>query len=67
MVEGVFMNCSSLGGESPYTMHNDVKVHLYERNMFPARFTPVASGYLCFFGCSGLSDYATMPDNWKKP
>lgn len=67
VVEGVFMNCSALGGESPYTMHDGAKVHLYERNMFPARFTPVASGYLCFFGCGGLSDYATMPDNWKKP
>ena len=67
IAEGVFMNCASLAGESPYTEINGTKVHLYERSAHPEAFAPVTSGYLCFFGCGGLSDYAAIPDNWKKP
>ena len=67
VAEGVFMNCSSLAGESPYTMIDGAKVHLYERNAYPVQFAAISSGYLCYFGCSGLSDYGSIPSAWKKP
>lgn len=65
--EGIFMNCTGLRGESPYTDVSGTKVHLYERNAYPAEFAPISSGYLCYFGCTGLSDYTEMPATWKKP
>lgn len=67
IAEGVFMNCSSLTGESPYTEIDGVRVHLYQRDAYPARFAAIGRSYLCFFGCNGLSDFAQMPDAWKKP
>jgi hypothetical protein len=67
VAEGVFMNCSSLAGESPYTEIDGVRVHLYQRDAYPARFAAIGRSYLCFFGCNGLSDFAQMPDAWKKP
>ncbi len=66
-MEGVFMNCTSLTGESPYTEINGSRIHLYERNLHPDIFAPLERTYLCFFGCLGLSDYDTIPHNWKKP
>ena len=66
VTEGVFMNCSSLSGESPYTVIDGVKVHLYERNAFPEHFAAINSCYLCYFGCTGLSDYDGIPASWKK-
>ena len=67
VVEGLFMNCTALKGESPYTMLDGKKVHLYERSACPEQFSAITGGYLCFFGCTGLDDYASIPDNWKKP
>ena len=67
VVEGAFMNCTSLEGESPYSITDGVKVHLYERNAFPGSFAAITSGYMCFFGCTGLSDYKDMPSEWIKP
>ena len=30
-----FSRCTGLSGESPYTMHGETKVHLYERERYP--------------------------------
>ncbi|MBQ3821190.1 MAG: hypothetical protein II809_06970, partial [Bacteroidales bacterium] len=66
-VEGAFMNCVSLKGESPATAIKGAKVHLYERSAYPEEFVPIEKYYLCFFGCLTLDDYPQMPQNWKKP
>lgn len=73
-INGCFEGCKSLTGESPYTMVGEEKVHLYERvqstteNPTPFLRVPSlkSSHEACFKGCSGLTDYATMPDEWKE-
>lgn len=68
-IDNCFNGCTSLTGESPYTMIDGEKVHLYERvqgDVFP-RVPSSKSAYLaCFAGCTGLSDYANMPEEWKQ-
>lgn len=64
-VEGAFMNCTALAGESPFTIIDGQKVHLYERAADPGRFAAVAKYYLCFYACTGLSDYMDIPATWK--
>lgn len=59
-----FNGCTALTGESPYTLVEGVKVHLYERstdNGFKAPSTKTK----CFFNCTGLSDYDLIPTAWK--
>ena len=67
-INNCFDGCKSLTGESPYTIIDGEKIHLYERVQgedFP-RVPSMKSSYIgCFNGCTGLSDYATMPDDWK--
>lgn len=68
-----FSGCSSLSGESPYTVLVDdegteKKVHLYERERgddFP--IAPVSSSAHagCFTGCTSLDDYSMIPTDWK--
>ena len=64
-----FDGCSNLTGESPYTTinvdGNDVKVHLYERSLYPEHFTAPTSYKKCFMGDTGLTDYADIPADWK--
>ena len=60
-----FYNCSDLTGESPYTMIGDQKVHLYERANYPEHFTTPTDFLDCFYDCTGLTDYAQIPTNWK--
>lgn len=64
----MFMGCTGLTGESPYTLVDGVKVHLYERNDHLDVFTKIlakdAKG--TFAKCTGLSDYESMPDNYKE-
>ena len=52
-------------GESPYTLINGVKVHLYERSLYPDYFDSPYSHDGCFSGCSNLTDYDSMPQDWK--
>lgn len=60
-----FAYCYELEGESPYTMLGTRKVHLYERSSYPDYFvTPTYHDY-AFTGCSQLSDYDTVPSDWK--
>ena len=61
-----FKNCSALIGESPYTMIDGQKVHLYERADYPEHFTTPTSTYQAFGNCTGLTDYAQIPTNWKE-
>ncbi len=61
-----FYGCTSLTGESAYDLVDGVKVHLYER----ADHT--SDGYVspttttsCYNGCTGLTDYESIPSDWK--
>jgi hypothetical protein len=60
-----FYNCKSMKGESPYTEINGVKYHLYERSNAPDYFKSPKSYDACFNKCSKLSDYMSMPSEWK--
>ncbi|MBR2032241.1 MAG: leucine-rich repeat protein [Alistipes sp.] len=67
-IEGCFAGCTSLTGESPYTMIGEEKVHLYERVQgtdFPRVPSSKSAHEACFAGCSGLTDYANMPEEWR--
>ena len=61
-----FTGCYALTGESPYTMIGDKKVNLYERANYPEHFTKLTVFWECFKNCTGLTDYAQIPTNWKE-
>ena len=65
-----FRDCTALTGESPYTIINvdgtDVKVHLYERSLYPQYFTAPTVSSVCFQNCTALTDYDNIPTIWKK-
>ena len=60
-----FYGCSSLTGESPYTIIDGEKIHLYERINYLNYFSEIVSNRYCFTGCTNLTDYADIPDDWK--
>ena len=65
-----FSMCGNLTGESPYTVINingvDTKVHLYERANYPEYFNATPTSYSsCFYDCSRLTDYSSIPTGWK--
>lgn len=63
--ETAFLFCPNLRGESPYTIIDGVKYHLYDRYKIPDYFvTPLNFGD-CFSGSENLSDYGDMPEEWK--
>ena len=62
----IALNCWNITGESPYTMIDGQKVHLYERVNYPEHFTTPTSTYHAFGNCTGLTDYAQIPTNWKE-
>lgn len=63
-----FRLCSAWKGESPYTLIDGAKVHLYERSnhpdAFPAAPSSTTSG--TFRGCTLLDDYAVMQADYPK-
>ncbi len=61
---GTFENCVLLEGESPYSVIDGEKVHLYDRDGTKRGFAK-AIGSRCFYKCTGLTDYSTMPSDWK--
>lgn len=67
-VGSLFARCTALTGESPYTVVNGKKVHLYERNEHPDLFTDFTAKEInyksCFEGCTKLSDYETLKSNY---
>ena len=60
-----FLNCWNLTGESPYTMIDGQKVHIYERANYPEHFTTPTDFKYTFSSCTGLTDYAQIPSDWK--
>ena len=61
-----FADCTGLTGESPYTMVNGKKVHLYERKDHPDHFPVAPTDFkFTFRDCTGLTDYAQIPSDWK--
>lgn len=53
----VFNGCTGVEGESPYTMVNGEKVHLYERVNYPEIFAAPRTITNAFLHCTKLSDY----------
>ena len=62
---GLFHKCSALTGESPYTVIDGQKVHLYERANYPEHFTAPSNVQNTFRECYNLTDYNQIPSNWK--
>lgn len=66
-VQSAFQGCENVTGESPYTTievdGKPVKVHLYERRLYPFEFANLLYYSSCFMGCSKLSDFENMV--WK--
>lgn len=62
-----FAGCTGLTGESPYTMCNGNKIHLYERKEYYnlGGFNNRIIGTKCFYNCTGLSDYEDITTGWK--
>ena len=63
-VREMFAGCVNLTGESPYTLVDGVKVHLYERGDYPMEFVEINQYSGCFNGCTGLSDYDAINAVW---
>ena len=59
-----FASCKALTGESPYTMIDGQKVHLYERKNYPEQFTAPTGFQDCFYDSNKLTDYALSPTDW---
>lgn len=57
--------CYEMQGESPYTVIDGVKYHLYERHLNPDHFVKPIEYYHCFAECRYLTDFAEMePSPW---
>lgn len=63
-LEYCFSGCSQIEGESPYTIVDGQKVHLYERYKYPDFFVTPLTYEACFWGASFL-DSIYIPDEWK--
>ena len=61
----MFTNCNELRTESPWTLVDGEKVHLYERHLHPDIFVFPMYHDSCFGGCGNLTDYSEIPDSWK--
>ena len=62
-VSAIFEGCE-LEGESPYTIINGVKYHLYERSLATDYFYGL-KGDNAFAACRKLTDYDSIPDSWR--
>ena len=62
-----FYNCLKVKGESPYTIINGQKVHLYDRKDYPEHFVAPNKHSECFMASSGFSDYGKIPIDWIFP
>lgn len=63
-----FRACSAWQGESPYTLVDGTKVHLYERSKYPDAFekAPSSSTNGTFRACTGLADYEKIAADYPK-
>ena len=57
--------CGKLVMESPFTIIDGKKVHFYERANYPDHFVTPKIFSDCFIGSSKLTDYSSMPTEWK--
>lgn len=57
--------CCGITGESPYTIIDGKKVHLYERWMYPDWFYPISRPYNRAFTGNNFIDQSVMPENWR--
>ena len=60
-----FYECYDFNGESPYTIIDGVKYHLYERVNAPDYFKAPTSYGRCFYNCGYLTDWGDIPSDWK--
>ena len=58
-----FEGCSSIYNESPYTIIDGEKYHLYDRYKLPSHFAK-PDGKSCFKGCVSLLGYSSMDPYW---
>lgn len=68
--QATFRNCIRLNCETPYTMIEGKKVHLYERSKYAGQFIAPSAYEYCFSNCTELVDYEYMQQNytdWSKP
>lgn len=63
---GTFRGCVNLEGESPYTVIDGTKYHLYERYKNTDQFVTPTGTNGCFYNCLKLSDYLPIPLDWKQ-
>ena len=61
----VFNGCGKMTGESPYTVINGNKVHLYERCNYPDYFVVPTRFNSCFSSGSNLIDWSSIPSTWR--
>ena len=64
-VQNLFYGCTGLKGESCYDEVNGQKIHLYERTTSNGYTRAPGSYSGCYTGCTGLSDYESIPTNWR--
>lgn len=62
---GCFGECGDISGETPYTLINGVKVHLYDRFDFPDYFVTPIEHQGCFGGNDKYADYEQIPEDWR--
>lgn len=58
--------CYDYCGETPYTVLNGKKIHLYEREDYPDYFVTPSSHTRCFYATGDLTDKENIPQNWKE-
>lgn len=64
-VSWCFSGLYDWNGETPYTLINGKKVHLYERSLYPDYFDTPYDYQYCFTGCGQIKDYESVPSTWK--
>ena len=63
-LERLFLN-ANLQGESPYTIIEGRKYHLYERYLASDYFVTPSNSFYCFRNCHNLTDYDMIPESFK--
>lgn len=66
LFDDCFRYCFSWAGESPYTVVNGRKIHFYERADYPDYFVTPNYHRNSFDGCNQLSDWDSIPTDWKE-
>lgn len=61
-----FYNCNKLTGNAPYRQMA-TKVYYWNRGTYKTEFPfeGQLTGTRCFYGCTGLTQYSTIPTGWK--